>query len=110
MIARLSEAGFRLLPAFETTTHCVLEREGFVCLVEKRRDGAFGNAGSPGLFDDGVLCVLTWKRQGPCFVGANRVGKNKELPATTEQLEALRKFDAELREALRPPAIAPKRD
>jgi len=100
MIGRLAQAGFEFLPAFETNTHFALAREGFVFVLEKRRDGRPGNTTSMGVLDGSTLCALTWKRQGPVFAGRD-TGKNKELPATTGQLEELRKLDSELREVLR---------
>jgi hypothetical protein len=97
VIERLAQAGFRLLPAFEITTHYVLEREGFVALVERCPDGAFGSAGAPGLLVEGGFAALVWKAAGPVFVS-----KGVERPASASQIEAIRRFDTELRKALQP--------
>ena len=95
VIERLARAGFQLLPAFEITNYYVLERDGFVALVERRSDGSFGSAGAPGLLAGGAFAMLLWKPQGPVFAA-----KGSEVPALPEQVEGLRRFDAELREAL----------
>ncbi len=94
-LQRLAAAGFQLLPAFEIQTHYVVERDGFVALVERRADGGFGQIGAPGLLREGVISALMWKPQGPVFAA-----KGAEWPATEEQVAALRRFDAELRQAL----------
>ena len=95
VIERLSSAGFQLLPALQISTHYVLERDGFLALVERRPDEGFGNAGAPGLLLDGSFAVLIWKEGAPFFVA-----KGREQPATPEQVAALRSFDADLRRAL----------
>ncbi|HYM13378.1 MAG TPA: hypothetical protein VEU62_21750 [Bryobacterales bacterium] len=83
------------MPAFEITTHYVLERDGFVALVERRADGAFGSPGAPGLLAEGGFAALVWKAASPVFVG-----RGGERPASSEQVEALRRFDSDLRAAL----------
>ena len=95
VIERLVLAGFRLLPALQIHTHHVLERDGFVALVERLPDGGFGQIGSPALLEDGVLALLVWKTEGPRFVA-----KGLDLPATPDQVERLRRFSADLEEAL----------
>ena len=96
VIERLVRAGFRLLPTPEIATHYVLERAGFVSLVERLPDGGFGSVGAPSLLAEGAFAVLVWKQQGPVFVT-----KDQEFPARAEQVEALRQFDKDLREALK---------
>jgi len=91
------EAGFQLLPAFQISTHYVLEREGFLALVERLPDGGFGKAGSPGLLLEGSFSVLVWKQEQAYFVT-----KGRQVPATAEQVEALRRFDSDLKQALAP--------
>ena len=95
MIERLAQARFKLLPTPQILTHYVLERDGFVALVERLPDGAFGNAGAPGLLIDGAIAMLIWKSDRSVFVS-----KASELAASPEQVEALRRFDADLRQAL----------
>ncbi|MBI3667672.1 MAG: hypothetical protein HY236_15830 [Acidobacteria bacterium] len=94
-LERLAQAGFQRLPTPQILTHYVIERDGFVALVERRADGAFGGIGTPGLLADGTFSVLVWKQGAPLFVS-----KGREAPATSEQLDSLRKFEADLRAAL----------
>ena len=98
VIERLARAGFQLLPAVPITTHYVLERDGFVALVERLPDGAFGQAGAPGLLTEGAIAQLLWKKEGPRFVA-----KGFDLPATPDQVEFLRRFDADLSDCLLTP-------
>lgn len=107
-IERLAGAGFQLLPAWQITTHYVVERSGFVALVERRFDGAFGNIGAPGILLEGQFATLVWRGKDPLFVAKGRV-----VPATKGQVEALRLFDSDLREALQErgqssPGLAPR--
>ena len=94
-LERLARAGFQLLPAFEIPNHYVLERQGFAVLVERRADGSFGRPGAPGALLDGAFAVLVWKGPEAFFVA-----KGKQKAATAQEVESLRRFDAELREAL----------
>ena len=94
-LERLARTGFELLPTLEILTHYVLARDGFVALVERRTDGVFGAAGAPGRLLEGAFAVLVW-RGGEAFF----VAKGREEAATAEQVAAVRRFDAELREAL----------
>jgi hypothetical protein len=94
-LERLAAAGIQLLPALEITTHYVFERDGFVALVERRDDG-FGGIGSAGLLTGAGFAVLL-ERGGRAYF----VAKNFELEARPEQVEALRRFSSDLREALR---------
>ena len=95
MIERLAAAGFQLLPAFQIPTHYVLERDGFVALVERGPDGDFGAAGAPGLLGESGLAYLVWRGEAAVFVS-----KGSEVAATPEQIEGLRRFDRDLRAAL----------
>ena len=94
-LERLARAGFQMLPAFEIPTHYVLERDGFVALVERTAEGGFGRVGTPGRLADGSFAVLVWKGEQPFFVA-----KGREAAATAGEVEALRRFDGELRLAL----------
>ena len=91
----LVQAGFRLLPAFQIPTHYVLERDGFVALVERLPGGDFGQAGAPGVLLDGSFAVLVWKQEQAFFVT-----KGRQTLASAAQIEALRRFDADLHQAL----------
>lgn len=83
-----------MLPLGETHTHVLCEREGFVALVV-RQEHALGPAGSPGLLTECGFAALMWKHNTPVFVA-----KGLERQATAEQVEALRRFAADLEEAL----------
>src|SRR5258706_389697 len=76
-------------------TFYVLERDGFVALVERLPDGGFGRAGAPARLLEGAFAVLVWRGGEAHFVA-----KGREETATAEQVAAVRRFDAELREAL----------
>ena len=93
-LERLAAAGIQLLPAFEIPTHYVLERDGFIALVERMPDG-FGKIGSPGLLTPNGFAVLVWRGKEAFFVG-----KGFEQPAETAQVEMLRRFSADLERAL----------
>jgi len=93
--ARLERAGFRLLPLPEISAHYVFERQGFVALVERLPDGGFGQIGAPGLLTENAFAMLVWKHTGPVFVA-----KDREEPATEEQVTALRRFDRDLKSAI----------
>ena len=94
-LERLARAGFELLPTLEILTHYVLERDGFLALVERRPDGGFGPTGAPGRLLEGAFAVLVW-RGGEAFF----VAKGREEAATAEQVAEVRRFDSELQEAL----------
>ncbi len=95
VIERLAGAGFQLLPAFDITTHYVIERGGFAALVQRLPDGGFGQIGAPGLLTGEALAMLVSKEDGAVFVAQGR-----EEPASAEQVEALRRFDRDLKEAV----------
>ncbi len=95
-IEQLARTGFQLLPTFEISTHYVIERDGFVALVERRPDGGMGGCGAPGMLRDGMFAALVWRGERPVFVA-----KGKEWEADPEQVAALRKFDADLSAALK---------
>ena len=95
-LLNLAAAKIQLVPA-GISTHYLLERDGFVCLVEKR-GGGFGSIGSVcKLMDDG-FAVVTFDGSGAWFVakGAPRVA------ATAGQVSAFRSFSHDLRAALTP--------
>ena len=93
-LKRLAKFGFELVPAAEMRTHFIIERDGFVALVE-RKDEAFGNIGAPGLLSDAGFAALVWRSGDPWFVA-----KGFEQHATPEQVEAIRRFSRDLEAAL----------
>lgn len=94
-LERVLAARIELVPDVKISTHYVFARDGFAALVEKR-DGGFGNIGTPGLVTEQGFGALMWRDGNGFFVG-----RGFELAATPEQVEQIRAFDRELNEALR---------
>lgn len=94
-LERVLAARIELVPDLNITTHYVFARDGFAALVEKR-DGAFGNIGTPGLVTENGFAALMWRGETAIFVG-----RGFENPATPDQVAAIRAFDRDLNEALR---------
>ena len=92
-LERLAAARIQLLPATEITTYYVFERDGFVALVERTADG-FGGIGSAGILTGNGFAA--WVRRG---ARSYFVAKDFEQEAGPEQVEALRRFSADLRAA-----------
>lgn len=92
-LQRLAAAGIQILPA-EIPNHYVLERDGFVALVERKGD-AFGNAGAPARLTEGGVAMLVWRGEKAFFVN-----KGFEQEASGAEIAGLRTFDAALRRAL----------
>lgn len=93
-LERLANANINLLPAAEITTHFVLERNGFVALVERRNDD-FGRVGSAGMLTDSGFAALVWRGREAYFVA-----RNFEQQATPGQIGELRQFQNDLEQAL----------
>jgi hypothetical protein len=94
-LERVLAAKIELVPDLNITTHYVFARDGFASLVEKR-DGAFGNIGTPGLITEQGFAALLWRGSQGVFVG-----RGFEFAASDEQVAAIRAFDRDLNEALR---------
>jgi hypothetical protein len=82
----LAAGGINILPATEISTHFVLERDGFIVLVERTADG-FGRVGSAGLLTDHGFGALVWRGSQAFFIA-----RNFEQPATAQQVSELRSF------------------
>ncbi len=93
-LEKLAGAGINLLP-IDLDRHFLFERDGFVALVERRRDDSLGNVGAAGLLTETGLAPLVWRGAAPAF--ASKAG---DRPATAEQVETLRRFQADLEAAL----------
>ena len=93
-LQRLAAAGIGLLPAAELTTHYVFERDGFIALVERTPDG-LGGVGSAGILTGNGFAAMIRRGERSYFVA-----KNFEQEAGPRQVEALRSFSADLRQAL----------
>ena len=91
---RLVAAQIDLLPAPEVATHFIFTRDGFVALVERRGQG-FGGIGSAGLLVDQGLAPLVRRGDKTLFIA-----RGFEQEATSEQVELLRQFSADLKHAL----------
>ena len=96
-IERLAAAGFQIVPA-DITSHFIVERQGFVALIERREDD-FGNIGAPGLMTEQGFAALLWRGTQAFFVG-----RGFEQPATADQVRQIRSFSADLETALSPDA------
>jgi hypothetical protein len=94
-LERILAAGIELVPDLNITTHYVFTRDGFAALVEKR-EGGFGNVGTPGLVTENGFAALLWRGERGVFVG-----RGFEVFASEEQVTAIRAFDRDLNEALR---------
>jgi len=94
-LERVLAAKIELIPELNITTHYVFARDGFAALVEKR-DGGFGNIGTPGLVTENGFAPLLWRDEQGVFTG-----RGFEVMATAEQVAAIRSFDRDLNEALR---------
>jgi hypothetical protein len=94
-LERLAAAGIQLLSLPGVESHCLCERGGFAALVERTPDG-FGSVGGAGLLTEAGFAALIWRGRRSFFVR-----KGFEQPASEEQVDALRRFAAELEAALR---------
>ncbi len=90
VFAQLVEARIQLLATPEIQTHFVFERDGFIALVERRGSG-FGKVGTPGLVMEKGMAQLLWRGSEAFFVA-----KGWERAATSEEVESLRNFGADL--------------
>ena len=72
--------------------HVVVSRGGFAAVVDRHK----GEIGAPGLLIGRGLAMLVWRGGEPFFVA-----KSHEQPATADQVDALRRFRADLETALK---------
>lgn len=93
-LERLVAAGIQLLPVMEISTHYVFERDGFAALVE-RRAGGFGGIGSAGMLTGKGIAPLVRRGEEAFFVA-----KGFEQPANAGDIEMVRRFQADLKDAL----------
>lgn len=95
ILEKLAAANIQLLPLTEIENHYVFERQGFISLVERKRDGGFGQIGSAGLLTERGMAVLIERNSQKIFVA-----KGLELAASEEQVAAMRSFARDLAAAL----------
>ena len=93
ILEKLLAANIQIIPA-EITSHFILERDGFVAFVE-RRDEAFGNIGAPGLMTEHGFAALVWRGDQAFFIA-----KGFEQLASPEQVQKIRAFGTDLKNAL----------
>ena len=89
---QLGSTGIQLLS--ETPAYAIFARDNLIALVE-RMAGGYGSAGSTGILTERGLAYLIW-RDGQALLA----GKSFELPATDEQVEAMRTFSEDLKSVL----------
>lgn len=94
-LQRLAAARVQILRMESLSRHFVLERDGFVILVE-RREGGFGNAGSAGLTTEHGFAALVQRNDEFRFVT-----RGFDQLATPEQIAALRLFEKDVHDVLR---------
>ena len=93
-LEKLVAAGISLVPA-DLKKHVILERDGFVALVERYEDN-LGQVGAAGLLTEHGLAPLVWREQKAFFVV-----RTFQQEATPDQVSTLRQFQADLESALR---------
>lgn len=93
-IARLEAARINVITS-DLEKHHILERHGFIALVERTPDGGFGRAGTAGLLTEKGLAPLVWRGESPFFVA-----KGVEIAASEDQVAALRGFQSDLESSL----------
>ena len=92
-LGKLAAAGINLIPA-DLEKHFILERDGFIALVERIADG-FGAVGTAGLLTERGLAPLVWRGDEAWFVT-----RGVEQRAQPGQVDALRRFQSDLGAAL----------
>lgn len=95
ILERLVEFNIQLLPLTQVERHWVFERDGFITLVERTREGGFGHIGSPGLLTAAGMAVLVRRADGHAFIA-----KGFEQTASEAEVATLRRFAEDLKTAL----------
>jgi hypothetical protein len=91
---RLVDLGFQVIPLPNISNHVALERNGFVSLVTVK-DEDFGETGAPGLLTDNGFAAMIWRGDDAFFVA-----KGFERQATVSEIEAIHRFNDDLKSAL----------
>jgi hypothetical protein len=94
-LERLAAASINLIP-LDLDGYYAFERDGFMALVQRRKDDAFGQVGTAGLLTESGLSPLVWRGDQPVFTSR----ASQDCAATPAQVEALRSFQADLQTAL----------
>jgi hypothetical protein len=90
----LAAANIDLVPMPSLERHFVFTRGGFASLVERLPEG-FGRIGAAGKVTEHGLAMLVWGE-----VQARFVCKDFSEPATDAEVEEIRRFSADLQQAL----------
>ena len=93
-LERLAAGGFQILPLPGVSTHFAIERDGFVALAPRREDD-FGEPGAPGLLTEAGFAAMIWRGPEAWFVA-----RGFERLAEVGEVEGIRRFDADLKQAL----------
>lgn len=92
---RLVAANIQLLSLPGIDNHFAFERGGFVALVRRSGENAFGAVGSSGLLTEKGFAALVWRGNEPFFVA-----RGLDQAAAPGQVEALQAFQRDLEAAL----------
>jgi hypothetical protein len=93
-LERLANAGIEIVPIDGLTRHFVLARDGFAALVERASED-FGKIGAAGRVDERGFAALVWREREAFFVA-----KHTEVRATRDEVDGLRRFSSDLKQAL----------
>jgi len=94
-LERLAAASINLIP-LDLDGYYAFERDGFMALVQRRKDDGFGQVGTAGLLTESGLSPLVWRGDQPVFTSR----ASHDSPATPSQVETLRRFQTDLQTAL----------
>lgn len=94
-LEQIGGLGIGLIPAAGVSGHFLLERGGFVVLVERRGEG-FGRVGSPGKLVHGHGFAALVRRDGADWF----VAKGGEWPAAAAEAESARQLFTQLKAVL----------
>jgi hypothetical protein len=94
LIQELASRGIAIMS--EGQNFCLFVREGCLAMVPRGVTASgFAGIGSTGLSTDDGLLYLVWREEQPMLVGSGI-----EIPATSEQVEKVQGFSADLKAAL----------
>ena len=92
ILTRLATLNIQLVS--ETAEYCIFARDNCVAIAHRRESGV--TVGSSGLMTEAGLSYLVWRDGQPLLASHGGI----ETPAAPEQVEAVRQFSADLKQAL----------
>jgi hypothetical protein len=92
ILARLENLNIQLLS--EGAEYCVFARDNCIAVAQVR--GTDVTVGSSGVMTESGLAYLLWRAGQPVFASHGGL----ETPAAPEQVEAVQRFSADLKQAL----------